>query len=249
MSLILDALRKAERERSLGHAPTLADLTQTPPKSAPVPREQHARALILAAIVILLLGLSLVLWIRPQPAPVAMTAPEDPGVEAEQRPLDLAMQSTADFDDPQAEGMSIDEVEETGPQSLDELLEPRKPASVEQRDSPQPEVFEAPEPYRIEIPADAPTLELPPEEPAVPVEAPAVRSLRDMPSSYRANFPDLRIEVHVHNEDPSKRWFLLGGTRFIEGSEMPEGPRVVEITAQGVVFDYRGETVLYSLER
>lgn len=250
MSLILDALRKAERERNLGHAPTLADVTQTPPKPAPLPREQHRRVLILAAIVILLLGLSLALWTRPDSAPVVASAEEMPEPAGDQAQIaDAFYPEPVPADLPEEAYFSAPE-EEEGPQSLDELIEPRSSPTtpVAAGEDSSQEIYIAPEPYEIEIPAEVAL----PSEPTAEewTEAiPAVRSLRDMPSSYRANFPNLRIEVHVHNADPSKRWFLLGGTRFIEGSEMPEGPRVVEITAEGVVFEYRGETVLYGLER
>ena len=253
MSLILDALRKAERERNLGHAPTLADVTQTPPKSAPPPREQHRRVLILAAIVILLLGLSLVLWTRPDPAPVVASAQDTRDSKAEQASTASAYDDEPVPADLPEETYFTSPEDEAGPQSLDELIEPRtSPAvTVAATEEASQEIYVAPEPYEIEIPGDAAAtmdIELSAEESAA-APIPAVRSLRDMPSSYRANFPDLRIEVHVHNADPSKRWFLLGGTRFIEGSEMPEGPRVVEITAEGVVFEFRGETVLYGLEQ
>lgn len=250
MSLILDALRKAERERNLGHAPTLADVTQTPPKAAPPVQAQHRRVQVLAAIVLLLLVLTVVLWARTEPVPSAPATREVVVAESAPPAYEPVFEPESDgqYLDPD-QAMTDPEYGE-GPQSLDELIEPRGVSSVASAKPAAEDLYVPPEPYEIEIPAEVPaTPESPIETPAAAIELPAVRNLREMPSTYRANFPTLRIEVHVHNADPAKRWFLLGGTRFVEGVDLPEGPRVVEITPKGVIFNYRGETVLYPLDR
>lgn len=70
--------------------------------------------------------------------------------------------------------------------------------------------------------------------------------LRDMPAAYRAEFPPLTIDVHVYNENPQRRFVLINGHRYREGEALAEGPRIAQIVPEGIVFDWRGEQVLYS---
>lgn len=78
---------------------------------------------------------------------------------------------------------------------------------------------------------------------------PAVTKLADMPAAYRGDFPRIRFDVHVYDEDPERRFVQMGEKRFHEGDTLSEGPRIVAITSEGVVFDYRGQRSLYTLNR
>ncbi len=77
----------------------------------------------------------------------------------------------------------------------------------------------------------------------------AARSFREMSPNYRAEFPSLSIDVHVYDSDPQRRFVILNGKRYHEGETIAEGPRIVGIIADGIVFDYRGERVMYGLTR
>jgi general secretion pathway protein B len=224
MSFLLDALRKAERERQLGQAPSLQ--AGGPMTAPPARSDRHLRLALGLALVGLVLLSGALLWPRSS-APLA----DQP---APHSALELAA------------------VDGAGPQSLDELAEPqaaleevidetvsmplepqdaRPPAAATSPPQPEPEALEA-EPVAAEL--------------AAPTEAPP---LQDLPPDYRAQFPALTLEVHVHDPAPERRWIMAGGRRYREGDTLEQGPRIVEITPEGVIFDYQGQRALYPVGR
>lgn len=74
-------------------------------------------------------------------------------------------------------------------------------------------------------------------------------SIRDMPFEYRQAFPGLRIEVHVYDVSPERRWAMINGAKVVEGTVLLEGPRVVEIAQDGIVFDWKGRHARLPLNR
>jgi general secretion pathway protein B len=84
--------------------------------------------------------------------------------------------------------------------------------------------------------------------PALTVPAP-LRKFREMPPDYRADFPALKIEIHVYEKSPQQRFVMVNGRRYREGERLGEGPVLVEIVPEGLVLEYRGEKVLYTLGR
>ena len=76
-----------------------------------------------------------------------------------------------------------------------------------------------------------------------------LRRLRDMPANYRAEFPPLSVDVHVYNADPARRFVLVNGKRYVEGTALAEGPRIVEIVSDGMVVEWRSERIVYAISR
>ncbi len=56
--------------------------------------------------------------------------------------------------------------------------------------------------------------------------------------------PELRLDLHVFAAKPTDRYAFINMHKLREGDVTPEGVRVVEITADGVVLDYRGTEFL-----
>ncbi|MDE2149380.1 MAG: general secretion pathway protein GspB [Gammaproteobacteria bacterium] len=79
--------------------------------------------------------------------------------------------------------------------------------------------------------------------------APGLQALQQMPESYRAGFPPLTVQVHVYDTDIHKRWLLIDGHRYTEGDSLPSGLVIYRIVPEGIVFDWKGQRVLYSLNR
>ncbi|MBI2382629.1 MAG: general secretion pathway protein GspB, partial [Gammaproteobacteria bacterium] len=108
---------------------------------------------------------------------------------------------------------------------------------------------EEPEPPAAEGGEEADVERGEPQPAAPPAPAPrphgGVPRLRDMPAGYRADFPNLNVDVHVYQRDPQRRFVLINGRRYKEGEQLAEGPLVVQIVENGIVLDYRGERVLY----
>jgi general secretion pathway protein B len=82
-----------------------------------------------------------------------------------------------------------------------------------------------------------------------PVAAPPplprdVTPRRDLPAAVRDRIPDYAIDVHVYNDDPARRFILIRGERFGEGSTLEGGHRLLEIAPRGLVIDVDGQKVL-----
>lgn len=275
MSLILDALRRAEQERQQGRAPGLDQLPTGPAstrRSVPWPTLAVASLVVTGAVT---LGLTL----RHGEA----KAPQAP-ISREARPLVTA--TTA------AQASAAQPAQATAPapaavkpanahakpalqgardlNSMDDLLEPPAPvrAAAAQRSAPPPRTI-APVDLSRQAPAaplhsqgEARTLTAvatePPGDPAdspllaaedVLMSGPTVTPLRDMPPGYRADFPSLNVDVHVYNDEPERRFVLLNLRRYREGQTLSEGPKLIEIQPDGIVFDFRGERILMQLAR
>ena len=56
--------------------------------------------------------------------------------------------------------------------------------------------------------------------------------------------PDLRLDLHVYDADPAKRFVFINMRRLREGEALPEGVRVDEITQSGARLSYRGTQFL-----
>jgi general secretion pathway protein B len=53
--------------------------------------------------------------------------------------------------------------------------------------------------------------------------------------------PELRIDMHVYAKQRSDRFVFINMHKYSEGQTLAEGPRLDEITADGVVLYYKGQ--------
>ena len=265
MSLILDALKRAERERKAQASPMLADLAHSSP--APVRRRwrQHWR---MGGVALLALIMGVLLWTAlrnvPRRAPEAVSGADLPTPRAPAlAPVPSVIPGTeavASLDD-LADDSMVAEDAESEPQPAPPAAAAPAPSlpqqSVAQPESPAP--VAEPAPQAQPVPADGTSSAAPPEpvtEPAPSTQVPpvltrpaALRKLREMPPDYRADFPALSVEVHVYEREIAKRLVMINGRRYREGERLAEGPVVMEIVREGIVFEHRGEKVLYTLGR
>lgn len=245
MSYILDALRKAERDRQLGRTPTLEDVTHAPVSAKKV--AVSARTLALIGLVLgLAIALALVMGRSPDAAltqaPIVLNEASAP-VAAPVAPVAAPVEQHPEVP---VEPVPIVQAET---ESLDDLLDPLTPAS-ETAEVASSEPAQAAT-TRAETPVAVATVAEPEPVPTA-VEPPAAvgpKLLRDLPESYRSQFPALRVDVHVYDEEPAKRWVMVNGAKYLEAATLAEGPRISEIKVEGMVLDYRGETVLVPLNR
>jgi general secretion pathway protein B len=54
------------------------------------------------------------------------------------------------------------------------------------------------------------------------------------------SLPPLRIDIHVFSETPAERFVFINMRKYTEGAQLSEGPRVEEITPEGVVLSQGG---------
>lgn len=212
MSYILDALKKAEQERDLGRVPRLETLQDNAPR--------RTRALPWLVGGILLINVAALLWwLRPGaqhdatvPAPVRQASP--PAVTPPRR----ATAAPAVVAAPVAAA----------------------PATVA---PPAPVVSEPPVavpavPVVSEPPVAAPVARVVPEP---PVAKPVAPLLRDLPADFRATVPPINLDVHVYATSAADRFVLINMKKYHEGDQLAEGPRIEEITEEGVVMNYQGQ--------
>ena len=61
----------------------------------------------------------------------------------------------------------------------------------------------------------------------------------DLPDAIRATVPEIKYSVLVYASNPDDRFVLINGQRLGEGDSLPSGPVVEEISRDGVFFRYR----------
>lgn len=135
-------------------------------------------------------------------------------------------------------GGDTEVLEQPEPPSQNETVEEQAPAPGSQVASAQPVAPRATPPTTASVTP-------PPAGPA----AGKVKPLSDMSAAYQGTFPPLMLQVHVYDPQPQKRFAIIDGTRYREGDSLPQGARLEQIVADGLVIDFRNERVLYPLGR
>lgn len=71
------------------------------------------------------------------------------------------------------------------------------------------------------------------------VSSGSVPNVRDLPESSRASLNQYEVNVHVFDDNPTRRFVLINMDKYKEGDRIANnGPLVEEITPAGVVVDY-----------
>ncbi len=60
--------------------------------------------------------------------------------------------------------------------------------------------------------------------------------------------PELHLDIHVYSEEPADRFVFINMSKLREGSQLAEGPVVVEIRPDGVVLRHSGTLFLVPRE-
>lgn len=276
MSLLLDALRKADRERRSGQPlnpfdePPPPDTPRAEPRAAAVQPSKPAgsqRALlaVLWGILIAVLLLALVVWQRapnvgkaaselaaPTPMPTAALAPAPSTapatLDAAPPPATLDRFESAETPETPETLYSLDALAMPALQPVD-TPPPATVASVPARvvtEAAADEAAVTPTPSSAFLPplAEVPVSTPPPAAAPPPPLPRDVTPRRDLPAAVRDRIPDYAIDVHVYNDDPARRFILIRGERFGEGSTLEGGHRLLEIAPRGLVIDVDGQKVL-----
>lgn len=182
----------------------------------------------------------------PTPAPSQLPAAVEPATESATAP------ASAPAPAPAAAVPAIATSVETSPAPAPtvETAAAVPPPAPLPAPAPAPAIVEAaPAPFVAPAPAPAPVARRTPTPAPMPSAASGLRRLRDMPANYRAEFPPLSVDVHVYNADPARRFVLVNGKRYVEGTALAEGPRIVEIVSDGMVVEWRSERIVYAIGR
>lgn len=256
MSLILEALRKSERERRLGDAPSIG---------SPVMAVRRRRNWLPLLVVLIVLGLLLLWWLQrnPQappvpPSPVATAKPNaaptarNPA-EFEALPAQAAqpIQTNRRVEtraNPPAQATPANPA--TAPAAVTANPDapaakpgPVTPATARSGAGRMPaQVAPAPaNPTTVVAPVQA-AGDVAATAPARPAETLAM--VWELPLATRRDLPPIAISMHVFAEDPAQRFIILNGERQTEGAVV--GDLILkEIRRDGAVFEFDGQRFLF----
>ena len=253
MSFILDALKRAERERKLEKAPDLSAIYQ----DERVNRRKYRPwfwgggvALVLLAVVVV------ILWPKePSAPPPTVSAPsKGPAVKGPSTPLPSAgkaVKRTA----PAAPALPA----EKKPRIIkEERSAPDRPLPVSQESvqkrvasvrrpheppAPPPPGERIAPPKPVTEPVDKTVVSRagmrpPADTPKVVPKAPPMPLYEELPEEIQSVLGPLEINVHMYSPNPPERRVFINMKGYREGDVIGEsGFRLVEITAYGVVID------------
>ncbi len=226
MSYILEALKKAEQQRELGHVPGIAS-THEQAYGKGRGRWLWVLTVVLAlnAAVLLVLfwpdhGRAIRADAADEAASAQQRAPERPATApvpaAVERPLAALAPATAL--PPAVSAAALSE-----PRQADSAAGP--PAGSAAASEPEQPISDAPE--------RAVTRHIAP--PSLPVWPQIPGHLFEQLSG------SLHLDVHVYADRPPDRFVLINMKKYHQGERLQEGPRLDEITTDGVILSFRGE--------
>ncbi len=73
-------------------------------------------------------------------------------------------------------------------------------------------------------------------------------TIQEVRASGLSDLPDLHLDIHVYSTEPQDRFVFINMAKLREGSQLDQGPVVVEITADGVILEYQRQSFLLPRE-
>ena len=212
MSFILDALKKSENDRQQQASAEFAAI----PAAAAAPGAPRWIWVLIGLLVVNVAIVSIAMLRSDATPPVAATP-----TQAETPPATPA--GNADGEPSFAERISTAAVSRPAPRA--------EPTDVSQRTSNTPVQEVA-----SRVPAPAPG----PQEPVTSTSSLAIPTLNELRLDDGVDLPDLHLDIHVYSRQPADRFVFINMQKHQEGSVLDSGPRVDEITPDGVVLEHRG---------
>jgi general secretion pathway protein B len=249
MSLILEALRKSEAERQIGRAPGLL----TPVALRPAQRSRARGPLLFAAALLLLAALALAWWLgRSAAEPPAAVPAEAPAMAPA---TSAASAASATTDVPTRHPTHAATPPTAAPATS---APPRSPLpAAGPGDLPADPDFASTERESLPLPPPVSALPAPPPPPAAtaplpetapaPIEAEGATPWRTLSEAERAGLPPLRLNMHVFNDEPARRFVIIDGRRLAEGEQIAADVVLTEIRRDGAMLVVRGRRI--SIER
>ena len=238
MSFILDALKKSETDRQRQSSPALFEVKVAAPRQR-FPLWAVGLAVLLGVNALVL---AWVLLRRPatseaSPPVAAATSAPAPAAPApagpSQQGATMTLPATVTVTIPSSSGVNV-----SSGQAEPGVVAP----SVE------PPLTEEPL-LSTQEPVVPPDYDVRDYQPAVsPAQARATAESRSgVPSrdevlARGTNLPELRLDLHVYDNNPASRFVFINMRKLREGDSLPDGVRVDEITPRGARLSFRGTT-------
>jgi general secretion pathway protein B len=243
VSILLEALRKSEKNQHLPEAPSIH--TDDPQDPATDSIKTGPLALLL---VVALFASGWFVWQQYQPP----AGSYQPPVTLE---TDKTRAVTIPAENSEATGEKTIQTVPSGTVAGNSSVKPRTPVESYQattRNTSQPKPA-TPKPAKndpVEQLVDdsnkqpVPRKETPLDSVGIVMEEPRSRELEpisywELPDAIRADIPEIKFSVLVYAKNPADRFVLINGQRLVEGDIPQSGLIVKEIRRDGVVFSYR----------
>lgn len=226
MSYILDALRKAERERGLARVPTLTTVHEPRPTAARRRLWLVSAACVGCAVVIMLMVFYFMKSSeRPTRDVDAITEKVSPP-EPAGPPEAVAPSESSTVTGPLSTAISPEPLPEVARETHNPVRQipekPRAAAAVKERE--QPDQIQS-------VPATAP-------------EPPSAPPSREAPASLHEAMAKMNMTILITAEVPSDRMVFINDRKYVEGDHV-EGHYLLEsITPEGAVLSYQGERAI-----
>lgn len=224
MSLILDALRKADAERERGSVPNLHAQPVVPRsgETSPPPRARSVWPGVAFGIALGLAGALVWMTIGRDAPPVPSGAPQEAAPVAPAP----AVPAAADRAPPVAAAPG-------GGASTTAAAPPAEPAPWPQPEERRP----APDAANADAAkADAPVRVLG----NVPPAPPPVIAREQLPPNIRSELPQLTIGGSIYSPEPAARSLIINGQLFRERDRLTQELSLEEIRLKAAVFSFRG---------
>lgn len=255
MSYILDALRKAERDRGLPTVPTLATIHQPAEISPRRLWPWMAGAVVVANAAVLAWLMTSTRAPEPSmrpgeglthsaPAAVPAPAPREQAVRAESDKAAADVRPEGEHRRPGPDGRPDRETRPTAGSVRSEanIRPPTAPVAVAEAPSRPPVVpgARAAPDRAVTVGRQAPGRVSPPGPPALLTEKPA-----GAPSAAASDIrARMRLQAVVFSENPSERIVFINNQKFIEGQSIDGTITVERIMPEGVVLASQGERIV-----
>jgi general secretion pathway protein B len=233
MSYILDALKKADLQRTAGNVPDL----ETVHWREPAARKTYRWLWVLAALFLLNGAAIMLLAVRHdtgKPAGEQRAALSERGAAGRN-----AASATAPVE-PVPAVPTPPAATRSAPQPRGRVVVPR-PASPPARAAiPHNPVVAAPKPAAAPSPPPRPVAAA-----AQPQASGRLPDWDELPLDFRKGFALPRVDVHVYDTNPQLRFVLIDLQKYRQGDRLPNGAVLEKILPEGIQLSYQGRSFIY----
>jgi general secretion pathway protein B len=260
LSFILDALRKAEQERSLGRAPDLQTI-----HTLPEPARRRfwpwlvSGVLLFNAVILMYLFTGFHPTDEPRVESLAATGPAASQPGETEPVINRTLNRERHPDATPVVPVEALEPKLTTPKlTTNESLMPITSPTLTSDDSswsplempgadttallPQTDLL----PDAQDVSISPRTVEFAEQPLQTDLQVPPLRA---MPAGFRSTLPELNLDVHVYSEHPQRRFVLINSRRYQQGEQLSEGPLLETITEDGVVLSFLDQRFSLNVQR
>lgn len=243
MSIILDALKKSERERQAGQVPGMSEVV-----SETVIGRPRWLPWILALLGLVNVG-GVGYWLYRDHADQAPAPPQINAAPTESASPPKEMPTQVPAITSQTLGPAVDSRPSVEPAQVMSAPEPvlQRPAipmpeHLMPPANPRPLAQEEEDPVDAELEAEG-SARSESLRPGNPVGS-GLPMINDMPEAFRSRIPSFRITMFAYSENPQERFVIVNMKKLVAGDVLPGGVLLIEIRAENLVGELDGQKFL-----